>query len=284
MNHRKWFALIFMVVIFTLLATSCDAEEDHGKVVGVIIMREFSASNNYINIDDINIREGDFSVFDAFGITSGIAYFAVLSEIEDNSSWMAQFSPEGAIVGNAVAGLVNNTHTVQADFEAFVTPALSMSTFNYTEIRQDASGRLFTRGGISISFVPDTERIVHTYTARDDFSVIHATLHVMYTPVKIATVQMDETDNLLLRSEYAPSSLPVIYPIASNAAYVIIETHRQSPHGEIIITRDIISPIDESFTTFSAREDGVIITHVSQIEISEPIFIESPIVIMEFNP
>jgi len=270
LKHKKWIILCAVVVVIAVAIGSRSLRLSNlESVVGVIITRGGPAYG-YIYASQLYAVEDDFSFFDAFGVTDGVAYFIVASD----QQWARWFISGATVDESPLRFATSNVRAmatsiiINTQMQVYVTPAshLRHSEFNFITIVQDASGRMrpTSSSGIGVNFI--TEGEVRNFALWDFMSNISVNMHIKYEPVSVVVAQMGAEHNLIAYREYAPGAVPHEYLIEEGTAYIVVEARRQSPSGEILVARNIYNR-DEAiqFHTYSAGLDRVLNRHITHI-------------------
>jgi hypothetical protein len=206
-----------------------------------------------------------------------MGYFIMVSDTK--LGWSGSFASDTAVVGDIRpnAQLINNEwiYAFEADMAVYITPAAVRNSHNIhisvAQVFQDADGKIYLNGGVGMGTYWETERVIfpnHQVMGGFSSNSIFVSVYMMYEPIKIVTIQKDAEHNLLFRAEYIPGAGPAsVYSLVPSTEYLIVETYRQSPSGEIYVTRDIYSRNDnpDHFTAFIAGQDGICRRLISQI-------------------
>ena len=75
---------------------------------------------------------------------------------------------------------------------------------------------------------------------------------VMYQPVRTILYQMDEANQVLKQAEYDPSDVPDSITLEKDTAYVLVETRKEDPDGNILKARELVDCEESAFQ----EEDG----------------------------
>jgi len=138
-----------------------------------------------------------------------------------------------------------------------------------------SSGSGVANQGVDVEGSTMSQTMDATYAVTENGKVktdsvsIKLSISVIFTPEKIAVLQMDAESKLLMRTEYAPDAVPEALVFDSGTDYIIVETHKRDVAGDAITTRDIYSRDAETIQTFFARTDGICVMRSTQIKWSE---------------
>jgi len=270
MKNKKLAVLCIVIAIVVAVVVNRNIQQPTYSIAGIVINRGGHISG-HIYTSEIPPHGEDFCFFDVYGVADGIAYFIVASDLDESGAgWTRWFASDGVLhddfpIDHRLQNL-GLTILIDTDITVYVAPVAYM--FSFTTILQSSDGRLQLGSGTGLGAEWRTEGEVHSFVLEDNTASIGISLHIKYEPVSISIAQMDANHNLLKLGEYLPGAIPETYPALPVAAYIIVESHRQSPSGDRYITRTLYSRNDQSeyFTTFSTGENSVLIRHISQIE------------------
>ena len=162
----------------------------------------------------------------------------------------------------------------------YVTGVSQGQSYYVNPVFQTADGAVYAQGGDGMLVSQEAEQegeywsytLDHTTTTRmedrietDQVSVI---LHpsILYQPQEITLVQMDRENSVLDQQVYQPGGLPETLETEPGCAYLLVETRKRAPAGEDVVSRQLVSPEEDSFRTFYAREDGVCVAQWTQLQ------------------
>ena len=92
------------------------------------------------------------------------------------------------------------------------------------------------------------------------------TIGVMFAPEKIMVRQMDADSAVIDVKSYVPGDMPEQIRPLDDAAYLIVETHKQNRAGELLVQRALYGPDDASFKTYRLRDDGICAAQYTQLD------------------
>ncbi|MCL2527729.1 MAG: hypothetical protein FWE42_04840 [Defluviitaleaceae bacterium] len=275
----KNLAVICGVIVFAVAVIGFVSlkRPEADRVVGIIITRGSNAAG-HVYVNQLPHYPEEFSFFDAFGIADGVAYFIVASDLrDDGSGWVGYYESDAAAVDRElpfhVSPLASRRgsgvpFTINKDMAVYVAP--THGTFNFITVLQDANGRIFAGSSIGIGSSWQHEGEVHSFVIGDNYGAINVSLNIMYEPTRIVVAQMSRSFYVLNISEYAPDTLPDLYTLDDDTAYLIVETHRLSPGGEERISVDFYNRVDSPghITTLLLQPNGVFHRHFSRIMVN----------------
>ena len=182
--------------------------------------------------------------------------------------------PDGdTYTGSSTDSVINDAHITVGNENSlegtiYMTPIPQRpETLYINPVYQSSNGEVYLTTGNGFSADMDSEgekfsttlNETHTVTengekTEESFTV---TVHVAvkYPTESVGVIQMSAGNTPVFREDYAPDALPEEVAVGPDTAYVIVESKILSPNGETVI-REIFSPGDDHFTSYSAREDG----------------------------
>lgn len=162
----------------------------------------------------------------------------------------------------------------------YVTGVEQGQSYYINPVFQTADGAVYTLGGDGMLVSQPAEQegeywsytLDHSTTTQmngetetDQVSIL-VRLSVLFLPREIVVVQMDEQHNLLAQDAYAPGAMPETLETEPGCAYLLVETRKEDPAGQEVISRQLISPQEEEIQSFYPREDGICLSQWTQIE------------------
>ena len=235
----------------------------------------FQAGRLYAEWDE---AVGEFRFRDV----EGFPFFTANSPPHTPNEIIISHVGEGITSGANRLGFSDNSVSIEMEGTIYIVPgAGAMSLVAMNPVYQTADGRVFvTTGGASMSgHGLDTEgrvfgtTITHTTTetingVENTHSIsVEVNIATMFRPEKILLLQMDEYSQIVLRTEFAPDEMPRSIYMEADTAYVIVETHRDRPDAFETVVRELVarSRHGQRFSTFMAREDGVLVKSWTEI-------------------
>ena len=213
-----------------------------------------------------------------FPDVDGIPFFTALTPNDVN---IFQTGVGISSRGNHVFITDNSTHAEMEGTIYIVPGAQAMSVIHTNPVYQTACGRVFLTTGNGFSgHGLDTEgRVLSTTTSSSTTTTenrventnsisITVNLYSMFAPTKIVLLQMNEYSHVVIRTEFAPEEMPEALYMEEDTAYVIIETHRDRPHAQEQVVRELVAQSRherQRILTFMAREDGVLVENWTEI-------------------
>ena len=218
--------------------------EDALSEIGVIITHGQIPNHweNYVYADQLN----EDNVLEMLGITNGMAYFLLTSGGDERHSWSRVLVSDEIVFDGIDVHHVDGVASMQGDLRMYVIENMQPSIWALSFLIQDQNGIVRFGHGVSSG---------GTGGFGSSFGDTRIDIVVADRPVKIVVNQMDENNILISSAQYEPKDVPDTYNLDEHAAYVIVETHKESAQG-ITITRELP---DEFFHIFVPREDGILI-------------------------
>ena len=162
----------------------------------------------------------------------------------------------------------------------YVTGVEQGQSYYINPVFQSADGAVYALGGDGMLVSQPAEQegeywsytLDHSTTTQmngetetDQVSIL-VRLSVLFLPREIVVVQMDEQHNILAQDAYEPGAMPETLETEPGCAYLLVETRKEDPAGQEIISRQLISPQEEEIQSFYSREDGICLSQWTQIE------------------
>lgn len=162
----------------------------------------------------------------------------------------------------------------------YVTGVETGQSYYINPVFQTADGAVYALGGDGMLVSQEAEQEGEYWSYTLDHStttqmngqtethqvsvLIH--LSVLYQPMEITLVQMDGENGVLSQQVYQPGGLPETLETEPGCAYLLVETRKQDPTGAEVVSRQLVSPGEDSFRTFYARQDGVCLGQWTQLQ------------------
>ena len=87
---------------------------------------------------------------------------------------------------------------------------------------------------------------------------IKLSIETMNPTEKVAIYQMDSENNIILRNEYLPESVPEEITPEKSCEYFLVESQKKTFNGEKQIERQLFSKTDTSLYYFVKDNNGVL--------------------------
>lgn len=238
-------------------------------------------TKSYTNSETGHTSEYQEYVFDG---VDGIPYFA------------ATIVPEGAgddYASSTVGEEVSDGHmsVIDTDEEDAVTlegaiyfsPTQSGVTVNLNPVYQTPDGRVYTTGGghgymfdkyssEGMNFTQTLEEITKTTENGEEKSVrttVKISIGVMYSPEKIAILQLDQNSNILSRVEYVPGNLPETIVTEQGTEYIVMETYKHNSEGDLVVQRSLFDQSIQTLDSYYSNEDQVCMKQWTELKWTE---------------
>lgn len=176
--------------------------------------------------------------------------------------------------------VTDDSESISLKGTIYITSDVSFDTLYFNPVYQSDAGDVYVVSGdaavgLDEGFIPGTSmttkvNATRTKTMEDsevsDTAEVEVTVSYMDKPTGIAILQFDGDDQLLLRDEYAPETLPETLAMQPGTQYVVIETTTASEDPSASVMRDIFQRSDESFEAFFCRDDGLCVKQSCDID------------------
>lgn len=200
----------------------------------------------------------------------GYGFFAVeIKESEDNiySSIMGDVITDPS--SHFSVGEDEEVHELEGTL--FFTPESGEITWYFNPVYQEEDGEVYAvNEGTGLATDPGLDEGLRMSQWKEEVTTFmengksrsartHAkvNLEMMYRPIHILLLEMDENSQILVKNEYEPGKLPEQYEPLAETAYIMVETQKKGPHGTVA-TREIFDQTKDSLETYYAREDGIV--------------------------
>ncbi len=176
---------------------------------------------------------------------------------------------DAGLTGNGMR--VNSTdagESVELEATIYHTPGGDVRYF-FNPVYQTPDGAVYMTSGDGVTMGGATEGEACARTLSDDLTttgpdgesvtdgcsvIVH--VEILCEPTQIAVLQMDADSRVLDKKTYAPDKVPEHLTPEPGCAYIIVETRKTGPDGELV-TRELANVGAERFSTFHALENGV---------------------------
>lgn len=230
------------------------------------------------NQENGETREVEQYVFEG---VEGWAYLAPAMLDESGNRIGTNSSVDDAISDTQMHITSTDTgETLELEGTLYVSEVRQGLCYYINPVYQDANGAVYAQAGngmlvseeagqegeyCSTTLDHSTTVTVDGVTETDQVSVlIH--LSVLYPPREIRVFQMDEEHGVLDQASYSPGTLPQTLETLPGCAYLLVESRKQGPEGEDLVTRQLVSQEQDSFQTFAPEENGVCVAQWTQIQ------------------
>lgn len=166
-------------------------------------------------------------------------------------------------------------YTVEDDMEGMViTAELYVSTeerhhqFYANPMYRTAEGEIYLVGGTGAGGDMDEPGTSLTLTVEETSDMtlngettrqrceVKVTVTSVNPVEKTVLIQMDGNNQVIGTKEFHPGQAPAEFTPASNTAYLLVETHRQSKSGDQTVDRELFDREDTVFSTYQEGENG----------------------------
>jgi hypothetical protein len=162
-----------------------------------------------------------------------------------------------------------------------VNPRLMNHVYAFNPVFQTSDGKIYIgSGGSSVSAahegwrdegriqslrMEESRTVTENGVSHTESTSVELWIAAMHPPERIVILQMDADHNIIYRSEYLPNEVPDALTPLPEAAYLIVETHRNGAANPPII-RALYGKSDGAVETFYERENGVVNRRFTQVE------------------
>lgn len=205
----------------------------------------------------------------------GMGYYAYRYESEAERGTATHM--DAGLTGNGMR--VNSTdqgESLELEATIYHTPGGEVRYF-FNPVYQTPDGAVYLTSGSGIYMDGTTEGESSAYTLSDDLTTTgpdgastadgcSVTVHVeiMNAPGEIAVLQMDGESRVLDRKTYAPGQVPERLTPDPDCAYILVETRKTGPDGELV-SRELANVGAERFSTYQALESGVCVKQDTEL-------------------
>jgi len=142
-------------------------------------------------------------------------------------------------------------------------------------VHQDESGGIYLVAGqgtfdtaLDVTTSMSTN-LAETYTTTAGTQTTADTVTVTITfqsrlaPDRISVLELSGSTSVITRHEFDPGTLPYLLAPAIDTAYLVVEEYgRDIPD---IVTRELVNHKDARLTVYVAREDGILVPHITTL-------------------
>lgn len=259
--------------------------DDHASSIsdGEEITLEDSSKYNerlYATIDKCGSKDpADWDI--SFGDVEGINFFSVRWEDESKEATTSLVESDGIYDVNTSYNITDEGENVELSGTIYMLPGLidEDTAYYVNPVYQTEDGRIYAvseSGGSTSGNTSEGEQFALTvsdettvtasgYTGntntgntKSEKMTVTVRLSVVYEPVKITLYQMDKKNCILQKDEYIPGKMPEKLDVSKGCEYLLVETEKKDPDGEMIISRDLYEQREEGETldTFYRGEGG----------------------------
>jgi len=208
-----------------------------------------------------------------FPDVDGIPFFTANSPVH-NASVIP--SSRGISGGHTNVFVGDDYHRVETEGTIYIVPGTeAMSVIHINQVFQTSEGDIFltpgsgfsghglkTEGRIFSTSWTETRTVTENRAEITHSTSVTLNVNGMFAPVKIVLLQMDEYNNIVARTQFAPDEMPDVYYLNAATTYIIVETHRNSPEAHDRVVRELVPRVyaweGQLISTFMAREDGIL--------------------------
>ena len=210
----------------------------------------------------------------------GIPYFSArVQQVETRENYFTSISDPAISDGHVHYQINDHGHTVTLSGTIYVSPSNELRTYYFNPVYQSEDGRIYavSGDGFMVGTEAYSEGSVYSQTMDATTTVtengevktygisITLSINLMFPPEEIVVLQMDGESGIVTRSAYAPDAMPASIAADPKTEYFIVETHKRDDKGQTEISRTIYGRDAETFETFSAREDGIVVKQWTRI-------------------
>lgn len=223
-------------------------------------------------------RHGSDSPLDwdiSFGDIKGFKYLSPVFKDKDGSITRSSLSDDALFSAHTNFTETDNGNETEMSVTVYSVPgAVDDFGFYANPVYQTADGKIYALPGSGISCDSSSEGETMSTSLSDQIETVEdrktktekATItirySVMFEPLKITLIQMDDKNTPLKQDIYTPGKLPEQLTAEKNTAYFIVETEKKAPDGSIMTDRSIYGPWQSEneifLETFYAIDNGII--------------------------
>lgn len=187
-------------------------------------------------------------------------------------------SDDGISNGHTNFSVTDNGETVELEGTVYMSTNRSDNIVYFNPVYQSTDGRVYLTSGSGMSSegageegalfgktMESTTTIAENGKSKTVEISVKISMGTMHPPQKISVLQMDEHNALMSKEDFQPNEMPEELTTNPNTDYLIVETHKIDYEGNAFTQREIFSEKDESFSTFSERDDGICVKKWTQI-------------------
>lgn len=215
----------------------------------------------------------------SFPGSKGICFFAPLWDSPDGSSYRdnvidaqvcerdfsVSASDEEETLGLTGTIYVTPYETPNEQFHFYVNPVYQNPDGEIYVLH--GSGYLMQTAGTSVegeqvmTTLTDERSMTADDTQKKEKTSVTVKFEVIYRPISVTLCEMDARHHLLKKKVYQPGKIPKKLRAQEGTAYILVETEKESPIGETVVSREICEYTREMegvLESFYAAEDGIV--------------------------
>ncbi|MEG2087365.1 MAG: hypothetical protein RR022_04130 [Angelakisella sp.] len=241
------------------------------------------ATQKELTLTDESTGEQHSSKEFVFEGVEGISFFTARIAVEgtdttESDSYLTSESDEGITDGHT--GVFHGDEEEKTTLEGTIYLAYGRADNScyLNPVYQTADGQLYLTSGNGITASgmqeegtmmsqthEETTTVTENGTTKKGSTLVKISVAVLYPPEKLVLVQLDKDNEVLLRRDYRPGTLPPTLTPEPGAAYLIAETYKHDSTGKEVVTRELFDRQNETLTSFFARPDGVCVKTSTQL-------------------
>lgn len=297
MRHKKRYHIILTAVLISALILpigGCTlAKKDAGEdtkdtLIGVFVTEEYLelfgtdaylygqyANPLYATVNRYGSDElSDWDV--SFENIRGLNFLAPIWTNKDGESYRAARQSDGICKAHIDINSSDDKEELRLSATVYGIPKASGEDLTYfaNPVYQTADGKIYTvpASGISISStdregacmstsISDQTETKDKWSVKTESTTVDMQFSVMYEPVKITLFQMGADNRILKQESYLPGKLPEELQAEKDTAYILVETEKKMPDGNLSTSRNICERSedgDDSLETFYVLENGIL--------------------------
>ena len=271
-----------------------EAEKKDDQMIGAYITQEVlecegtPASGQRIDATVEKNGSGepvDWSI--SFPGSDGIRFFAPFWQIQDGQSYRDNIVDDQICERNFSVSHTDEGEAIGLTGTIYVTPMERPSGegfhFYVNPVYQKPDGGIYATPGsgyllqaagepvegeqVTAALSEESSRTEDGKTTAEKINVT-INFQTMYRPVSITVCQMDAGHSLLKKQAYQPAEVPDKLRAHKNAAYMIVETIKESPSGKKQVSREIFEYTkgqEGVLESFCAIESGLVVKKDTQL-------------------
>jgi len=159
----------------------------------------------------------------------------------------------------------------------------SRTSFFMNPIYQGQDGRIYvvsntgtimagdqSEGTAFTQTIESTTTVTENGKSKTHHALIRMSFVAVNPPRQVIVLQMDEDSNILSREAYTPGQMPGTLTPESNAAYLIVETHKQDQDGNRVVSRALYDESHKHLETLYCKPDGICVKQFTELNWNRP--------------